>query len=339
ITCTSKPCTWNKGSLKRDPLVAAGRQYDSFKIDVIRRNVFDPRPTQHRNGPSTRMINDFLRALQKTKEIPFAFQGLLKIQYDDFTYDNIDFTIFKYLRRELYEYLLQLKPKHHSGPYELQGTTAQFESPLYRFVRSITCTASVCHQIAHFRSESAKKNFLQHQMWNMKGGESKGMAYGKTNEPIARQKYVQDQMDPKHSRGINLHTKYPGLSCSHDGWITRDGKVIKVLEIKCPYSLQSVDPNYFDSFLQGKKLQTFYLTRNISGDIELKEDTIYYDQVQMISRVVAPSKKGLLTIPITFNTTAWANLSPKLEKFHWEYMAVEYFARRTTLELNPLCLP
>ncbi|KAE8743394.1 hypothetical protein FOCC_FOCC010999, partial [Frankliniella occidentalis] len=323
ITCTSKPCTWNKGSLKRDPSVAAGRQYDSFKLDVIRRNTFDPRPTQHRNGPSTSMINDFLRALQKTKEIPCAFQGLLKIQYNDFTYDNIDLQIFKYLRRELYEYLLQLKPKHHSGP----------------FVRSITCTSSVCHRIAHFRSESAKKNFLQNQMWNMKGGESRGMAYGKTNEPVARQKYLKDQMDPRIqvvSGGINLHTKYPGLSCSHDGWITRDGKVIKVLEIKCPYSLQDV-----------KKLQTFYLTRNYNGHIKLKEDTIYYDQVQMEMALtgvhfcdfVVWSKKGLLTIPISFNHSAWANLYPKLEKFHWEYMAVEYFARRTTLELNPLCLP
>ncbi|KAE8749231.1 hypothetical protein FOCC_FOCC004138 [Frankliniella occidentalis] len=186
----------------------------------------------------------------------------------------------------------------------------------------------------------------------MTTGESEGMRYGKTYEPIARNEYHQEQKEKYPdieivAGGSNLNTEYPGLSCSHDGWVKINGRVKKVLEIKCPFSLQDVDPHYFDSYLKGKRLNSFYLKRNVKGEITLKENTIYYDQVQMELAMtgvstcdfVVWSKKGLLTIPISFNQSAWDNLHPKLKKFHWEYMAPEYFSRRSAHDLNPLCLP
>ncbi|KAE8741217.1 hypothetical protein FOCC_FOCC013251 [Frankliniella occidentalis] len=124
------------------------------------------------------------------------------------------------------------------------------------------------------------------------------------------------------TRGSNLNTEYPGLSCSHDGWVKINGRVKKVLEIKCPFSPQDVDPHYFDFYLKGKRLNSFYLKRNVKGEITLKENTIYYDQVQMELALtgvstcdfVVWSKKGLLTIPISFNQSAWDNLHPELKK-------------------------
>lgn len=354
ITCTSKSCTWNHGSLKHNPSAANKRQYDSFKIDVLRRSSFDNRATRFQKGPTRVQMNNFLAALSY-KETPCAFQTLLTLTYDDFSYSEEDLEIIRSQRdmfmnalKELHD---ELKPcPEHVGPFAVKGTEDQNENEWWGALRALHGTASECRKIRHFRTEGAKMNFLRRHMWRMnRNVKTKQMAYGTRNEPIARKAYLKERhkTDPSveiEEAGINLHTENVGASTSHDGKVKSKHHAPRVLEIKCPWLLRNPHPKDFDSVLPKKKLPKFCFRRNERGKIRLKKESDYYDQVQMEMGMrgmqecdfVVWSKKGYVILTVPFDQQRWNDIKCSLLKFHKEYMVPEYFAMRTPRKLHPI---
>ena len=177
------------------------------------------------------------------------------------------------------------------------------------------------------------------------------MSYGIKSETKARKAYIELKRKKDNSlnvreTGVHLHTKYVGLSCSHDGWVTSLKRKPRVMEIKCPYSLRDSHPKNFDKALKKRSLSMFCLKRDESGKIKLKKEHAYYDQVQMEMAMteatkcefVVWSRKGMVCLVIPFDEGRWDQVRTSLTKFHWEYMAPEYFAHRTPRNLEPVQL-
>lgn len=340
--------------------MARERQYDSFKIDVKRRGTFDPRATRFQTGyPTQQQKNDFLSALHY-KDKPSLFQNLLKFQYEEYEFDANDKKILKMQREQLYISLTQqlkdLKPYPlYSGAFEVAGTTGQSETETWQTIRALHCSAQPSREIANFKKETAKMNFLRKHLWRMKTFENDPdpIAYGKKHEDEARNAYAQRQrqIDPSavvEKCGLYLHTDLVGFSCSPDGIKTSSLHPFpkKLLEIKAIYSLKDKDITQFESILPKEKLSDFCLKRNSEGKFVLRNIHQYYDQVQFSMGLLnIPecdlflwTEKSSLTVPVPFDNDRWLSLNKSLFNFHWQYLVPEYFAQRTPRNLVPLCL-
>lgn len=356
VTCTSRECEWNKGSLARDPEEANKRQYDSFKINVPRRATFDVRPTEYQLGyPDTKAINNFLCAISY-KESHWSL--LMKIEYEDGEYGLDDLLVyFSDLRDQLMTTLEciinELKPhKDYIGPLEVTETRGQSNNTKWTALRSLHVTASTARKVAHFEKDSAKMNHLQKHLWNLNNIRTRAMKYGIKNEKAARLAYWNLRLndDPTVSvrdTGLFLNTENPGLSCSPDGYVTSDTDPPRILEIKCPFSLRSCHPSEFEKVIKEKRLSSFYLIRSADNEITLNQNHEYYDQIQMNLAMtgvlqcdlVVWSKEGTLVIPVFYEERMWLQLKYKLLEFHWNYQAPEYFLMRTVRNLPPLFVP
>lgn len=355
ITCTSRTCEWNQGSLAKDPQVINERQYTSYKFDVIRRATFDVRPTRCQTDfPSQAGINRFLCDLSY-KECHWSL--LMKIHYEDGDYSDEDLYQFYPERRDqfyesLEDLINRLKPNpNHEGPFEVRGTRGQSANDLWGSLRSVHATASTCRKVTHFRTDSAKMNHLRSHMWKIDRVLTKAMAYGIRNEAQARNAYMikMQEIDPTvqvQETGLFLNTQLKGLSCSPDGLVNSEYGEPVLLEIKCPYSLKNIDPNDFEEQLPLKKRRKFCLMRNDQGEIKLKVEHDYYDQVQMCMGMtnvehcdfVVWTPKGMVITRIPFNKLRWERIKDGLLKFHRTYQVPEYFLMRTPRGLLPLAL-
>lgn len=191
-------------------------------------------------------------------------------------------------------------------------------------------------------------NFLRKHLWGIDRITTKAMAFGKKNEAVARAEYAKEQikLDPTaivEECGLCLNTNFIGLSCSPDG-IKKSAKTSNtLLEIKCIYSMRHQDPNKFDELLPKKKLSAFCLQRDYNGDIVLKSNHAYYDQVQFSMGLLGLDKCDFfvwttvkfLTVHIPFDAERWLDLKEKLTLFHKEYLVPEYFAMKTPRKLKP----
>lgn len=354
MTCTSMPCEWDQGTLKRDPGIANERQYDSFKIDVIRRASFDVRPTQYQCAPSEKRINDFLCAMSYKKS---HWELLLKINYPDGDYNDGDLhNCFPVQRGQFYETLKSivndLKPHdQYEGPVEVNDTRGQSNNDFWSSLRSLHATASTCRKVSHFKTDSAKMHHLQKHLWNLNKVTTKAMRYGTKHEDDARKEYIKKRSkdDPSlkvAETGMFLHTQHPGLSCSPDGSVTSDLHSPKLLEIKCPFTLRANHPKDFDKVLSSKKLSSYFLKRSANNELYLNTGHEYYDQIQMNlgltetkeCDLVVWSEKGTIILPIGFDEERWTTIRAKLKTFHWKYQVPEYFLMRTVRNLPPLPL-
>lgn len=336
--------------------MAKGRQYESFKIDIKRRATFDPRLDQFQTGyPSIQQKNNFLTALAY-KDKPCLFQTLLSYQYEDFDYDDEEIAIFRQKRVQLYEALQHqiedLKPSpQHQGAFEVKGTKSQSSTQEWSKIRALHCSAQPSHQIAHFQSDSARMNFLRNHLWAINPITTMAMTFGKKNESAARRKYAEEQLDEDataevEESGLYLNTNFVGLSCSPDGIKTSAMHIHPkiLLEIKCIYSLRGQDLFKFDEILTPKQLKSFCLERTSTGEIELKPNHAYYDQIQFSMGIMnlpecdffVWTDQSTITVTVPFNENRWMELKQKLEAFHLKYLVPEYFAMRTPRELHPI---
>lgn len=340
--------------MKSDPQVANERQYDSFKIDVLRRASFDPRPISEQQSPSQERINAFLCAMS-AKETHWSL--LLKIVYPDGPLDNSDKeNYYPKLRDDFYTSLMKiaddLKPHpDYEGPLEVKETRGQSKNGFWSALRCLHATASNCRKIAHFTNDSAKMHHLQTHLWTMNKITTRAMKYGTKHEEDAREDYVKKRLldDPSVKvveSGMFIHTQLPGLSCSPDGMVVSHNNTPKLLEIKCPYKLRDIPPNDFDKLIPKERLSGYYLKRSANNKIYLNRNHGYYDQIQMNLGIIGVkecdlvvwSKEGTVILPIAFDEPRWTSIKNKLQSFHWNYQVPEYFLRRTVRGLHPISI-
>jgi len=325
---------------------------------VKRRSHHDPRPIDAKDGPSAKEINDFLAAISY-KEKPCYWQIHMPIIYENFQFSDADFDSLDISRFLFYEALEDIysecRPhQDYKGSMEVPGTQGQSSSSQWRTLRSLHCTASCALKICKFSSttQGTLKRFLRQHLWGLEQFTSKSCKYGKKNENKARQVYTQIRKkdDPTvqvHTTGLHVHTDYLGLACSLDGQVLSDRSQPRNLEIKCPFTLETKDPNAFETVLDKKQLRRFCLTRNTCGQIEVKRDHEYYYQMQMGMGMTDIkecdlfiwSANGSILVTVPFDKYVWEKIKNKMISFHWDYLVPEYFAMRTPRNLPPITIP
>ncbi|KAK3908155.1 hypothetical protein KUF71_018668 [Frankliniella fusca] len=164
-------------------------------------------------------------------------------------------------------------------PYEIPRTRAQYQSPFWDSERAIRVTASKCKAFLSLTSENALIAYFRKSMWGFKKPPTAAMQLGIENEPLARNKYVEEYMSVKDPGAIMWQTgswvspQYPKLIFSPDG-IIHGTCVTKLFETKYCSILQGADPNDFKTVLTKKQQNSFYL-RFVDDKLALKESHPY----------------------------------------------------------------
>ncbi|KAK3920440.1 1-deoxy-D-xylulose-5-phosphate synthase [Frankliniella fusca] len=326
--------------------------YPSLIYDTLRRATFNPQPTAFQKTleeSTVQVFNSFICDL--TANEPTMWSIFLDTCYEDFDLcqEYLE-QVYPRLHEQFAESLRAFIPTDHNKPYyEHPDTELQHDSPEWHALRHLFITASIAKRVANL-TERGTKNFLRSNLWGIDKDENdyRAMKYGRENEPIARECYVEQiQKDIPSAEmkllGLCQSVRYPELACSPDG-VLKTTFITRAIEIKCPLRLEKIDPELFDTFLKDEKLKDFYLYRDDSGRIKLKENHAYYFQVQMVMGVlgldlcdlIVWSPRGMAIVPICFNPEFWNKLAADLVTFHHSLIIPEYFLQRTPRDLAPI---
>lgn len=123
--------------------------------------------------------------------------------------------------------------------------------------------------------------------------------------------------------GLIIHEKMPWICCSPDGIVLKNGKLDRILEIKCPISFKEKP---FIDYVDGK-VKLKYLKYNSLGQLILKPSSIYYTQCQILMMCTGLQKCDLfiynnikpIILCIERNDTFLNNISKKIEIFYFNY--------------------
>lgn len=335
--------------MKKDPGPCVRPEYYSH-WNVTRRNDFDVRPTALQiNTVSDQEVFDLIKNIQGGhNKIPTAWEVMLPITYPDgpIFEDILD----KYLVRVQCEnFYRALRENICEDPYLIPGTEGQVNSVKWLQIRPFLFTASEAKKICGLSTENGKTNFLRQHLWGIK--KFKGNAatrYGTRMEKRARLSYTRAIMkkDPHvvvEDTGLWVKEEFPYLGCSPDGLVKKNGTIIRLVEIKCPYVLRRVHPKNFSNHLTETQLENFPLKQHSNGKITMKKNHAYYFQVQMqmdvmnviVSDFFLWSKKGFLRIEVDYNPSFWVPKRNLLEMKHKGLLVPEYFLMRTPRKLKP----
>ncbi|KAK3917791.1 Methionine--tRNA ligase [Frankliniella fusca] len=242
-----------------------------------------------------------------------------------------------------------LKENIFEDPYLIPGTEGQVNSEKWLQIRPFLFTASEAKKICGLSTENGKKHFLQQHLWGIK--KFKGNAatrYGTRMEKTARLAYTRailkkDPLVTVEETGLWVKEEFPYLGCSLDGLVKKNGTIIRIVELKCPYVLRHVHPKNFSNHLSKTQLENFPLKQHSNGKITMKKDHAYYFQVQMqmdVMKVIVSdfflwSKKGFLRIEVDYNPSFWVAKRNMMEMKHRGLLIPEYFLMRTPRNLKP----
>ncbi|KAE8738242.1 hypothetical protein FOCC_FOCC016288 [Frankliniella occidentalis] len=266
-----------------------------------------------------------------------------------------------HIKEKCIEFLISLAEKYPDPvPQEIEGTSEQASTDLWKKERRFRAVASKGQRIvgllSHRSTWSGKISFLQEHVWGMddKIRDLPAFKYGTKHEPTARDHYQEKIFESGLlvlTTGMWVNGKYPQLSCSPDGFVGHvedncNFKITKLLEIKCPITMEAIRPQDFDNHLTRAQLSAHYLKRESDGSISLKQSSSYYFQVQMNMALIEVhecdfvvwSPLDILIIPILFDKDFWSEKLPKIVSSHRKILLPEYFAARARRNLRPLIL-
>lgn len=172
--------------------------------------------------------------------------------------------------------------------------------------------------------------------------------YGTLMEPRARKQYTKLMLkkDPHlviEETGLWVKKSIPYLGCSPDAVVKKNGKIIRIVEIKCPYILRDVHPKRFAGRLTQTQLQNFPLKHKSNGKVAIRKHHAYYYQVQMQMDVMKVkvcdffmwSKNGCVRLEIPYDPSFWLPKRDTLDLKHRGLLMPEYFLMRTPRNLEP----
>ncbi|MCG7868599.1 MAG: YqaJ viral recombinase family protein [Candidatus Thiodiazotropha taylori] len=342
ISCTSVPCTWNRGRQKRKtPKRVQQLSYSTKKRkcqDVIN---FDPRaPSTVKND--LQLQDDLLWNIETSSMYSCMWSSLLEYKYSDYDLDNEHLQVLKEWREI---FLQNLKvPNKSNDPVLL---VSDQKSDHWFTERRVRLTASTCHSVVSFQSDVAVSNFLNRKLWRTESISTVSLKYGLENEKTARQSYhsLKSGKVNVFETGLWVSNLNPELGCSPDGLIfdLDEPERYGILEIKCPKILENKPVSEFLNSLTSKQLKHFCL-QNVDGKISIKEKHPYYSQVQMQMGVtglkfcdfVVWSSKETFVTRIKFDEKFWSAMKEKLIEFHHSYLCPELFEMRIPRELRAL---
>jgi len=115
--------------------------------------------------------------------------------------------------------------------------------------------------------------------------------YGNLNEPLAFEKYQELYDIIVLKSGLIIHHKTPWVCASPDGLVIKNGKIKRILEIKCPIFCKN--KQIIENAAPNLKYLEF-----VNNKLELKKSNVYYTQVQVLYMYCAGLKYcDLFTVP------------------------------------------
>ena len=323
LSCTSVPCTWNRGrQRKKTPKRVQELSYSTKKrkcLDVIN---FDPRapstvPTENQTSES------LLRNIESDNLCNCMWFSLLEHQYSDYDLDPTRVQLLKDMR----DIFLQNLKEHCESDSAVLLVNDQRSEAWYT-ERRVRLTASDCRKL-----------------WKTDKITTSALRYGLVNEDVARRSYASSKGDKLTvlETGLWVSNADAELACSPDGIVfdLDDPDKHGLLEIKCPKTLENEPISDFLNILTPKQLKQFCLEK-CNDEIVVKRNHSYFSQIQMQMGVtglkfcdfVVWSSKETFVTRVRFDETFWSEMKEKLVDFHHSYLCPEVFEMRIPRELS-----
>ena len=184
-------------------------------------------------------------------------------------------------------------------------------------------TASLFSSVMNFRFNDSPQNYiLKLVMSEGNTYRSPSLAFGKDNEPIARQMYF-EQCKKKHkcfkvnTCGLFIDENHPYIGASPDGIVSCSCCGKGVIEVKCSYTYQNETPQ---AACDDKH---YHLFKDESDAVRLKPSSSWYLQIQGQMGVckvdycdfVFFTKKGIIVDRILFDQQVYKDIVMKCKKF------------------------
>lgn len=216
-------------------------------------------------------------------------------------------------------------------------TREQRESLKWFQYRRFRITASFFGEICRRRDTTKPESLVLRILGHNPQKDTAAMAWGKSNESIALDKYKQEKVTSGHehivvtSSGLWVSPQHPFLGASPDAAIydPSESQAFGFAEVKCPYKFKDVSPKdaCADSSFCCKLVQ-----KDGGEQLKLKQTHPYYSQVQGQMAVgcrtwndfIIYTTKGVSVERIFFDKPFWENiLLPKLLHFYDNCLAPE----------------
>ena len=213
----------------------------------------------------------------------------------------------------------KLSVSEEEADYLASSTIHQSESLLWHEQRLGRITASRFGPVCRTRVDAPSKSLLT-SIVHGSSCTSKALTWGLKNEAKARQEYLAFASSEHSSlsvktTGLHIDQSFPYLGASPDGLVACDCCGEGLLEVKCPYSIQDIDPNTVNK-------KGFYLERS-NDCLSLSPTHDYFYQVQGQLAVcnrsycdfVCWTPHGLYVERVKRDTEFYAKIKPKLDDF------------------------
>ncbi|XP_061195896.1 uncharacterized protein LOC133204152 [Saccostrea echinata] len=160
-------------------------------------------------------------------------------------------------------------------------TRGQSDNTLWFEHRCGRITASLFPSVMHFRFTDNPENYILKKILgsSVDGSMVPSIAFGKKYEPVARQQYI--DLYKKSHRNLNVEScglfvcdLYPFMGASPDGKVTCKCCGTGLIEIKCSFTYQNVEP------LEACKDDHYHLYIDENNDVRLKQTSPWYIQIQ-----------------------------------------------------------
>ncbi|KAG5870659.1 hypothetical protein JTB14_001043 [Gonioctena quinquepunctata] len=164
------------------------------------------------------------------------------------------------------------------------------------------------------------------------------MKYGIEMESVARTSYnlrILDEDEEIQQIGLVVNKNYPFLASSVDGIVLKNGKINRIIEIKCPKLLAGQDPHNFENVLTNSQKNNF-------GEFHLKKNHPYLYQVvtsMLIFEVehcdfIVWSDKNMFKIYLSeIDISLIENIKCKLKHMYYSWYVPEMFLMRAPRNL------
>ena len=218
---------------------------------------------------------------------------------------------------------------NHESISQIENLTqGQAENEAWFEHRRGRITASLFHSVVNFRFLDKPDNYILKKIMSKESSTLyPPLAFGRANEPVARQQYF-DIQKTTHKNfnvkecGLFIDKENPYIGASPDGVVSCSCCGRGLLEIKCSFTHQNVTPK--DACLDDH----YHLYCDENNQVRLKESSSWFVQIQGQMGVcnlpwcdfVFFTRRGISIDRIYFDEDIFYGIVQKCEKFFHKYV-------------------
>ena len=330
--CTDTMCTWDKPKKTSEPM-----EIDNINLQRDTTKKKKITPTTKNYSPcgqiNSRVVEKDVYSLFKSSN-SLLLHVLDPPSDDNSSEDEIDIPTLKNAMLAM--------PKNSSVLEHLRNTftsdalvqieretKGQSDNKTWFEHRCGRITASIFPSVMHFKFTENPNNYILKKILSISsdGCRIPSIAFGKKYEPVARQQYI-DSCKKSHRNfkvdtcGLYICDQYPFMGASPDGKVTCKCCGVGLIEIKCSFTYQNVEPS------EACKDDHYHLYLDENNDTRLKQTSPWYIQIQGqmgICKVlwcdfVFFTRKGIVIDRIEFDPEIYSEIVKKCNKFFEKYV-------------------